>query len=521
MGIVGLLFILFSFLGFSHWLREKFSLDPGIIPFILATSYIFIIALGARFSLMLASLLITNIFGLYLFIKSFKKLDLYRDFFPKYLIFFVAIICLAFYLRDKIFLLYDEFSHWATISRLLIKKDAINTALDTVIDFKSYPQTGAYFIYGLVRPVGYAESHMMLANAIFTLSGAFAYFLAVKRKIIDYIIGILVIIFALVYNIRPYGLLVDTILATTSFGIFVYMDYIKDHDDKKRLRYFLIPMFVSLIYIKNSALVLAAFLIIYMLVSFGKNGLDLVGISLASIVLANRSWSNHIKNNFENTGRHSISLSSYKSGLESSKDLVEEFTKNFLRNIRTDYLMWALLIGLIILVFVCLDKQKLIKLIVYTFIVYALYQTGNYFMYLTSMDAGEIKRLACYDRYVRTIHIYLLLINLYVINKNYQGVFAKIFTALLLIFASFIIRTPEEIRLPERSFRENLIEIKKKDHIEPGKSILIKFEKRDNTRIFTRAAMFSFDTSEVTDTFPGDEKEYKESDFDYFIDLSK
>ena len=521
MGIAGLLIILLSFLGYSHRLRAKFSLDISLIPFVLATSYIFIIALGARLSLMFISIIITNIIGLYYFIRSFKNPDLYRDFFPKYLIFFVAIICLAFYLRDKIFLLYDEFSHWATISRLLIKKDAINTVLDTVIDFKSYPQTGAYFIYGLVRPIGYAESHMMLANAIFTLAGAFTYFLAVKRKILDYLIGILVIIFALIYNIRPYGLLVDTILATTSFGIFVFIDYIKDDNDKRKLKFFLIPMFVSLVYIKNSALVLAAFILIYMLISFGKNGLDLVGLSIASIVLANRSWANHIKNNFENTGRHSISLSSYKAGLENSKDLVDDFTKNFLRNIRTDYLMWALLIGLVILVFVCLDKKKLIGLIVYTFTVYAFYQIGNYFMYLTSMDAGEIRRLACYDRYVRTIHIFLLLISLYVVNKNYQGIFVKIFTVSLLIFASFIIRAPEEIRLPERSFRENLIEIKNKDHIEPGKNILIKFEKRDNTRIFTRAAMFTFDTSKVKDTFPGDEKKYKESDFDYFIDLTK
>ena len=520
MGVTGLIIILLSFLGYSHKLRAKFSLDTSLIPFLLATSYIFIIALSARLSLMLISIIITNIIGLYFFIRSFKNLDLYRDFFPGYLIFFATIICLAFYLRDKIFLLYDEFSHWATISRLLIQKDAINTGLDTVIDFKSYPQTGAYFIYGLVRPFKYAERHMMLANAIFTLTGAFAYFLTVKRKVIDFIIGILLIIFALIYNIRPYGLLVDTILATTSFGIFVFIDYIKDHKDRKRLRYFLIPMFVSLVYIKNSALVLAAFLIIYMLVTFGKNGLDLVGISLASIFLANRSWSNHIKNNFENTGRHSISLDSYKAGLENSKELVEDFTKKFLKNILTDYLMWALLICLVILIFICLDKKKLIRLIIYTFAVYAIYQIGNYFMYLTSMDEGEIRRLACYDRYVRTIHIYLLLINLYVINKNYQEMFVKILQASLLIFASFIIKDPEEIRLPERSFRENLIDIKNKENIEPGKSILIKFEEMDNTRIFTRAVMFTFDTSKVTDTFPQDEKKYKESDFDYFIDLS-
>lgn len=515
--LAGLTLIL-SFMGYSHKLRDDFGLNIGLIPLVLATTYIFILAIAARLSLMIFSIVATNALGVFFFLKSLGKKSLYRDFFPAYLVFFAFIIGLVIYLRGKVFFLYDDFSHWATISRLIIEKDAINTSFDTVIDFKSYPQATAYFIYGIVRFLGYAESNMMLAQGVLNLCLGFSIFTVLKTRVFDYLIGILSLVFILFYNVRPYGLLVDTVLATMAFGTLVFINEI---DFKGKSRIFLVPILLSLVYVKNSGLIFAAFSLIFLAVKTFREDKRPTLIGVLTVITAHISWRNHVKNFLGSGGRHSISLESYMAGLKSNIGGIKDFTYKFIKNIGTDKIMWVLVLVLIGLFIYYKKDKKILSLLATIIGVYGIYQIGNYLMYITSMDAGELRRLACYDRYVRTIHIYLSLVAIYMLNKNFPDKKPiKIFSILILAFATFIIEDPEEIGLKDLSFREKIWYERDKQEVEPGKNILVKYEEMDNTRILTRAVMFDLKTSTVTDTYVGDEEKFDKNDYDYYLDLS-
>ncbi|MDU2201948.1 MAG: hypothetical protein E7E32_02315 [Anaerococcus hydrogenalis] len=520
--ILAILFLLISFLGYSCQVKDKFEVKVGFIPFILFTSYIFLIAIAARLSLMLVTIIIANLIGLLLFVKFlYNNKEILVRLFPEYFLFFISIGILSFYLYDRKFLMYDDFSHWATISRLLLRKDAINTGLDTTISFKSYPQAMAYFIYGIGRFFQFDESILMIINSIFTLSGLFCFISLTKNKVINYILTVLVIIYGFYYNIRPYCLLVDTILSTTGFAIFSFVYYYDFRKENNYLKYFLMPMFVSLVYVKNSGLFLSIFILIYIIKKYMRKDYKIIIISLGSIFLSNLSWSNHIKNEFSYTGKHSMSISQYKSGIATNHDLINAFTREFLSRVFNDYLMWALISILIILLIYKKFDKLIISLLFSTICIYVIYQIGNYFMFISSMTPGELRRLACYDRYVRTIHMFLTLIVIYVLNFNYDDYLTKILSFLILIFSIFIMPKSEEIGFNNNEFRYQLEEEKNKNKISREKKILIKFKEKDFSRIYTRASMYVFESNEITDTFPGDEKQFNKNDYDYFIDLSK
>lgn len=117
--------------------------------------------------------------------------------------------------------------------------------------------------------------------------------------------------------------------------------------------------------------------------------------------------------------------------------------------------------------------------------------------------------------------MFLTLIVIYVLNFNFDDYITKILSFLILIFSIFIIPKSEEIGFNNNEFRYQLEEEKNKNKISREKKILIKFKEKDFTRIYTRASMYVFESNEITDTFPGDEKQFNKNDYDYFIDLSK
>lgn len=520
--LLALILIFTSFMGYSQKIKTVFKINTSFIPFMLISSYIFIITLAARLSLMLFSVLVVNIVGVYFFIIGMKDKEVYNKLFPEYFLFFISVIILILFLYKRKLFMYDDFSHWGIISRLLLQKNAINTSLDNTVYYKSYPQATAYFIYGITKFLGYTEGNMMIANSLITLSGAFTFLSISKKKLANYFLSFIIIIFSFMYNIRPYSLLVDTILSTSSFAIFAFV-YSNDlSSSNKYLKIFLIPMFVSLVYTKNSGLFLSIFLLFYIIKKYIRKDNKLIVISFLSIILANISWSNHIKNEFVNTGKHSMSLSSYKQGLIGNHDAINEFTRNFLNKVLTDKIMLSLILILFLYILLEKDRKVFVNLLLTSLIVYIVYQVGNYFMFITSMSVSELKRMASFDRYTRTIQMILVLINLYVTN-DYIGSkkYCKFISYLLLLFSLIFIDPPEEIGNQDTTFRDNLYEIKQEKNIEKSKKILIKYKEYDMTRYITRMTMYEFETTEVQDTFPGDEKQFNKNDYDYFIDLSK
>lgn len=135
------------------------------------------------------------------------------------------------------------------------------------------------------------------------------------------------------------------------------------------------------------------------------------------------------------------------------------------------------------------------------------------------MDVGEALRLESYDRYIRTTHIYLVMISIYILSLDYNiNNVLNLLLGALLIFTCYF----SELIAPSTQRQMEAIEkfnrMRDEEEIPPGKRILVKFKERDNSRLYTRIVMFTFDTSEVKDTFVGDEKQFNKEDFDYIIE---
>lgn len=516
--ILSLIILSISFMGYSLKLVDSYKIKAPFLPFIIFCSYILIIYISARLSLMFGAIIICNIIGILLFLKYVKRKDLIKELFPVYGLFFLIALVLAFILSPKILTMYDDFSHWGIISRLLVNKDALNTSLDTRVYYKSYPQATAYFIYGIVRFMGFSEGNMLFANSLFTLSGVFCIVSAFKNHIINYLLILLTIFFAFTYNIGPDALLVDTILATSAFGIFTFIYY---NDLRNNLKFFLIPIFVSLVYIKNSGLFLAVFLLIFLTIKYIKKDPTVPTIAALSIIVANRSWSNHIKNEFVSTGKHTMDLNQYSKGLEGNKEYIDEFTNNFIDKVMNDYFMWALIIMIVLILIISKWDKLFVKLLLASILVYSIYQIGNYFMFITSMSAGELKRMASFGRYTRTIHIFISLVSLYIINLNYDNLVAKILSLIFLGFALIFIEPSEGYTIDDLDYRYKLHDIKIKENIENNKKILLKYNDKDIGGIHKRSAMYEFDTNDLTYTHPEDNKEYNFEEYDYVLDISK
>lgn len=207
----------------------------------------------------------------------------------------------------------DDFGHWGVLARLLLRTDHLNTVHETRIDYTAYPQASAYFIYGLVRLIGYSESRMLVANAILVISGVFCLFSSIKdykKDIVKIILLVVLGVFACFYDIRFQSLRVDTVIATTAFGIFAYI-YYTDVNNYKNL-YFAIPMFVSLVLVKTSAILFASVAIAYLFIKYYRVSKKLVFANIAALLMAFLSWKNHVKYNFSLGSKHAVSVNRYE-----------------------------------------------------------------------------------------------------------------------------------------------------------------------------------------------------------------
>lgn len=514
-GFIGLIFIILSFMGFSSYLKEKFLLNNYFIPFVLATTYILTIYIAALFSFMKIWVYTINIIGIgILFIYKSKK-QIIKSLFPSYYLFFLGLIVFTIYLYNKKSFWYDDYSHWGVISRLMLEKDCLNTASDFTIDFKSYPQASAYFLYGIGKFVGYSEGKLFIANTMLMYSACFCFFYCLKGKNIVY--GLPVVAYALFYNTRPYTLYVDSLLSAFAFAIFAFYLYLRDN---KKAGLFTIPMFTSLVLLKNSGLMLAIFLIIFYIFYEKKKAFALSLCDLLAVLTSYLSWSFHVKSEFDTLSKHQMSLAAYSEELHSKDmEIVSKISKLFAKAILSDWFMIMFFIILVILYFIKNRDKKIRRVGIISFIVYGFYALGLYLMYLFSMPTHEALWLASFDRYIRTIHILIFMSALFylLLNYNNQGLLGLIFSfacVITLVKAQPIgIIAPRNVEVREIFDRE-----KAKMGDVSGKNILVVFKHQDKSRYYTRMAMFVFDKAHITDSFREDSKQFNKEDFDYIIE---
>ncbi|WP_243343585.1 hypothetical protein [Anaerococcus sp. AGMB09787] len=518
--MIYIILIILGFFGFSALIREKFALDIYFIPFAYFSVISSLIYISALLGFMkIGSYFFHFVFAVICLYYGFTKIVVFRDFINYWILVLIGIFIIL-YLKNEQFLHYDDFSHWGLISRFLISHDRLNFGSDKLITFTSYPQASAYFIYGLTRPLGFSEPFCFMANAFAVLAGYFPIFK--KSKDNRYMTPVFIIfsIYILMDNVQINSLLVDSLLATSGFSL---LAFISEYDfiENKNLLIILLPMIISVSLIKNSALFFVVVAALYMLKKYWRADKFVAGFPLLIMFLANKSWSIHVKKNFNDLGKHSMSFSSYKKGLlDKNMSTIFKISSNFIKAIFEERILLILFIFLVVTYFIY-NKDKVYKnLLIFVVCVYFTYQLGNYLMYIFSMPSGEAVKLAGYGRYVKTIRSYLLLMSVYWMpfDKN------KIITVIMAVFmASLSFTTIKKLNYKDENrkiYASNKEKLSEAKITGENKRILVKMNEQDKSSYYYFMARYLYDTNDVRITYPEDDNNYNISDFDYYIDIT-
>lgn len=347
------------------------------------------------------------------FIKSYINIG--------YIVMLVLLLILAVYLKGKIFVQYDNFSHWAIVVRRMLEVNRYPNFDDTVIMFQEYPLGSATYIYFFTKLTCTSESVQMLAQSYMMLAAILPlYSFAKKNHGAVSIVIVSFVNYVFLYNILITDLLVDTLLPVVGVCGLLFT-YLHCKDGEKINFYFSAFYMVEIIQIKNSGIFFVAFIAIQLFIFARKNkellhGIICVGIPFLSLIL----WQKHCKYVFEfaETSKHAMTVKNYTSvfGGKSHEDIMKICSSLFKFAI-TYKETWitvgiAVIIGILTLLVNKGIKKSFFKVVVVSLVIYVVYQLGMLAMYLFSMPGEEATSLAAIERYTKTILIAIIYLNM-------------------------------------------------------------------------------------------------------------
>lgn len=437
-----------------------------------------------------------------------------------YWAFSIIAIFIVFYLHNKEFLHYDNFSHWGRIAKFLIENDRLNGADDTYIIFNTYPQMSAYSIYGLIRLLGFRENLALMANAFALLSGYFVLYEAFKKNIVSLIVFFIFSIYIFMDNTAIDTLLVDSLIASIGFAGLIF-SYDIDFNKNKKASFLLIPIFFYLTLIKNSSIYFSVIIFVFLLLKYRLKNILPSFISILSLIFSYKSWLRHINNTFTSFGKHSVNKDAYEEIYkEKSIEDLNLISNKFKKVILDERIIFILLLALLV-IYLFLNKNRVVRnLLISSLLIFVVYEIGIYYMYLYSMPKDEAIKLASYLRYSKTIRFYLILLNFYIlVDKFYKS---RLIISLIMIFIiclsykNFKNRPNTEYNKDYNIYVKHELEKFYNKNL-ADKNILISID--ENPGYFNYMAGYIFEKSKTKIT--EDTNSTNTDDYDYFIDLKK
>lgn len=326
--------------------------------------------------------------------------------------FLILSVFFLFLLPGSKFVHYDNFSHWATVARVLIEYHRFPNFQDPYIVFTSYPLGSASFIFYVTGIAGVSSEWMqMYAQAILMAGMAVSLFAFVKGRIPS-LIAAFCCICLLCSNNSFFDILVDNLLSVTALSAAAFCIYY-GRELKTRIWFFL-PYVVFLLSVKNSGLFFVILLYGYIWFTLrreavpSKTWLVLFAVPVMTLVL----WQAHVNLVFPNgmSGKHSMSLSYFSSIIQEKQlsDILAIVKAMAFRVFSvSNHGLLALLSGLLIWLvwrkFSSQPCQEMKTTLLLAAAAYVLYQIGNLGMYIFSMPIWEAMILSEYDRYHQTI----------------------------------------------------------------------------------------------------------------------
>ncbi|MDE7314022.1 MAG: hypothetical protein K2N87_20775 [Eubacterium sp.] len=324
---------------------------------------------------------------------------------------------------------YDNFSHWATVVKDMLRENRMPNFQDPIIRFQSYPLGSSLWIYYVCRIVGTAEGCMLWAQLLMMLCFLLCMAAFVHKENRYCILALLFFaVWAASANNSIYELRVDTLLPMAGIAAFAIL-FAYRQDPKKAL-YTCCGIFILLIQMKNSGIFFYAACLLFLAGSARKacqsKKLCFAGIGLAIPLFTMYLWKKHVAFAFADgmDSKHSMNMAHFgEMAAKKSREDIALIGQSILRrftefdNIEVKLL---LLLTVVLLLFAVLlrksgQTKKLLRLFAFCLFCAAAYTASLYAMYVFSMPMGESAHLASYDRYILSVLIFLYGITMIVV----------------------------------------------------------------------------------------------------------
>ena len=437
MTLVKLFFFALSTLGSFELLRMagRDRIQVHFLPSLTIAVQVCVLFLAGLWNLLPEAAVLlygAGFFGLFLRIfreKSLGFLRKYADF--GYAALLLILIGSALAVRGKMFLQYDNFSHWALVVREMLRSDRFPNFMDTMVYFQEYPLGSSAYIYYFARLVGTAEPVQMLAQAYAIAAAILPLFSrASGRKPLccAALLGFAWFVFD--YNTAITDLLVDTLLSMAGMCALLFtVTHCKEGSGKFEL-FCAGCYFVWLVQIKNSGIffLVPPALVVGACARRQKARLSGLMCLLAPLVCL-LLWQKHCAYVFPGAAytTHAMTLSNYQVTLQgkTAEDILT-ICRSFLTFAFTYRGLWltvAFCAGLGGLIFFW-DRplgKDFTRISLFCTGLYLLYQLGNLGMYLFSMPTVEALHLGGVERYTKTILLAILYLNMLPVLRLISG----------------------------------------------------------------------------------------------------
>lgn len=416
--------LIFSFYGYLRLFGKRIRPEFGIaVVFSAVGSLMF---LAGILNLMPEMAFVLYVSGIVLGIRSIRNREPLWEVVTAGTCFFgfMGVFLFLLLYHDK-FLHYDNFSHWAIVVKVMLVENRFPNFLDTNILFKSYPPGSAAFIYYIIKAAGIGPEWLqMYAQAVFMAGMAACLFAFAGKQAMGILAAAILSVMLLAGNTSFYDLLVDTQLPLTALAGLAFCVYYReppaetDGDGLKGRAWYIAVFTTFLVAIKNSGVLFVCILLFYIRLCHGrrvKEALKELSVPFVCPVTALILWKKHVSLVFEGglSAKHSMSIRNFRAVFgEKSTDDLKVIAQAVMDHVFTlsNPALYILLFLILLLVLQGRTEKtdRGDKRLAFTaFAFYLLYQLGILGMYLFSMPLGEALTLAEYDRYNRTILIFI------------------------------------------------------------------------------------------------------------------
>ncbi len=444
--------------GYLRFFMRAFRLPPefALVSFLSALA-LTLFAAGCLGLLLPASWLLLAL-GAALGLMSLLRRESLRPLFSPSMLLWLLLSGLSLYLVfGQKFYYVDDFSHWATAVKTLLRNDAFPTAADKLIYFPDYPLGSSVLIYWFARMSGInSEWFQMLVQAVY-ISACLslpAAFLPKDKKAgaLGLVLWAAAALGILGANIELTSLYVDTLLPLVGLaGVWLHLY------GRKRELSTLLPELILCCYtvtVKESGIFFAAVMIVLELLDGRDKKSALKGALLLALGTAafKLLWSLHYKLTFGgSSGGFELSLAGLFPGYaDKLPGDVQTIVTGMLQTVcRPVSLLQALaLLALTLLLgWSGGQRKRHVKLCLLGLAAYAIYCLGQGAMYILFMPRGEAIRLAAFDRYFASILIflcgYLLALALEALGESPRPLAYRGGLALLCALLSLLVLSPQ------------------------------------------------------------------------------